>query len=219
MSINKLTIVPVFFLFCACSLSKKEPESSDPALKKRLEEFVDLSNKMAYETRLDYTYPPYFNVISRDELLRQWKKLTDDGKFKLDTMKIDSLYPVFTVGNGRYAKIACTMQIAWTSDIFKDIHIGNRVNDTDSNTVHSIGTTKYPPEATLMLTLAGEKFGKENVSIDAAKGSLIMLQKAEILAVKDQYTKDWCFVDLEDAGSGARGLFSKEVFDKYDSYK
>src|SRR4051794_30861083 len=120
MSFKKLTNVSVFFVFCACSSSKKEPASSDPALRKRAQEFIQLSNKMEYEARLDYIYPLYFNIISREELLGNWKKLTDDGTFKMDTMKVDSLYPVFTIGNGHYAKVACTIQIRWTSDILKD---------------------------------------------------------------------------------------------------
>lgn len=66
--------------------------------------------------------------------------------------------------------------------------------------------------------MLASQYGEENVSLDKTTGIIRIRQTSDMVAVKDEYAKEWCFVNLKENDPMTDKLFSKEVQDKLATY-
>ena len=176
----------------------------DTALIKRLNELISATHAMDFGKILDYTYPKVFTIVPKAQLLEAIKSSlhTDGISLQFDSLKIDSLYPVFTLSGGRYAKIASSMKM----------RMKIKFPPEDS-------TAESKKEYTEVIEMTMEsQFGAENVHTDGT-GYISIRMEASMVAVKDEYAREWCFVTLKEKDPLVHRLFGKEMIDKLATYK
>jgi hypothetical protein len=106
------------------------------------------------------------------------------------------VFPIFTIGTGQYAKISHTMLMRMT---FKE--------PIDS------------AESAEMLPQMKEQFGKDNVRFDKKANAVVILLHSTMVAIKDEFAKEWSFVNYDEDSPMVEMLFSKEVIEKLKEYK
>ncbi len=167
----------------------------DARLQLRLNNFMHANNTMNFDTVLAYTYPKLFTLVTRDEMMETLQNTFDNDQVKigLDSLTIDSIYPVFKMQEGSYAKIRYSMKM-----IMRFKH-----KDSDST----------QQENEVILAAMQSQFGKEKTSLDK-NGNIVIHLTSLMLGAKDKYAKDWCFINLKDGDPIVSQLFSKEIIDK-----
>jgi len=186
-----------------CTVAVTAFSQKDPELKKRLQLFMEASKAMDTKTVLDYTYPKIFTIVPRDQMQDALDKSLHNEQLTMhfDAIKIDSVYPVFTMAGGTYAKINATMKMAMKYNFPKD------APDSSRKAVNAqfLAAMKAQP-------------GVENASADSA-GTVTLFAHLPMIAVKDQYSKEWTFSNLKAGDPMNDKLFSKELLQKFGSYK
>jgi hypothetical protein len=62
-------------------------------------------------------------------------------------------------------------------------------------------------------------FGKGNLRFDKPGNTLVIFILSEMVAIKDEYATEWCFVNYGEEDNVAKLLFSREVIEKLREYK
>lgn len=188
---------PFFVSLLAICFTLAGFTQQQPQLQARLQRFMELNQALNFDSVLAYTYPKMFTIVPRDEMKEGLENAFDNDQVKmgLDSLKVDSVYPVFSMQGGSYAKISYSMKM-----IMQFKH-----RETDS--------TKQQQQNEFILSAMQTQMGKEKVSVDAG-GNIIIRMTSQMLAVKDKYAKDWCFVNLKDGDPILNQLFTKEILDK-----
>lgn len=193
----------IVLIFCACGASKdKKADSSDNvSLESRLASFMKANDNMNIEEMADYLYPKLFTIAPKADLIKSMQETFngDEMKVELDEVKVDTLYPVFESGEGKYAKVKYSMIMRM-----------NFINTADS--------TAYNKEMleNIMQSMAAE-YGAENISLDE-KGIISIKEKSVMVAIKDEYAKEWSFVELKENDPMTDKLFTKELLAKLATY-
>jgi hypothetical protein len=192
----------IFLVLSCISCSAIVLAQKDPELRKRLNSFVQATQAMDFNKILDYTYPKLFTIVPRDQMLDALEKSLHNEQINIrfDSVKIDSLYPVFSMEGASYAKISSTMKMI--------MKLNFPANEPDSG--------KTASNNQLAGAMQGQ-FGAGNVIID--NGNIIIRVSTPMVAIKDQYAKEWSFSNLKDNDPINDKLFSKEVLNKFASYK
>ncbi|MEP6751003.1 MAG: hypothetical protein ABJB86_24930 [Bacteroidota bacterium] len=175
---------------------------ADTTLTQRLRNFMEANSKTDLEQVLDYTYPKIFTLIPRAQMLEALKKTFDNEQVTLrfESLKTDSVYPIFKMQEGSYAKIRYSMKMIMR---FKS-------KETDP------GLKKIDNE--FMLSAMQMQYGKDKVTMDST-GNVIMPEIALMVAVKDKYAREWCFINLKEDDPVNSQLFSRVIIDKLATYK
>lgn len=201
---KKLFFILSVLIFCACGSSKKKADSTGEGatLEQRLADFMKANDKMDFEKVMDYTYPKLFTLAPRAQLVKAMKDAfnNEEVKVELDSLRIDTVFSVFKIGDGSYAKVRYTMNMLMDFGVAKD---SSGSDDKKSDYILQSITAKY---------------GAENVSADEKTGVITIRNTSDMVAVKDEYAKEWSFVNLNKEDPMINKLFSKEVLDKLDTY-
>ena len=203
---KKLLFVFSILALSACGSSKKKVETADngSSMEQRLTEFMKLNEEMNLEKIMDYVYPKLFTIVARKDLVQAMKEgfNTEEVKVKIDSMKVDKVYPAFEMDNASYAKITYSLVMLMDFNQSKD------------------STAEVDPEQNEFMrkTMATE-YGDENVSVDEATGVIKIKASSIMVAVKEQSDKEWYFVNLKADDPMMTKIFSKEVIEKIGTYK
>ena len=191
----------LLFIIVGCCCTAVSLAQPGLPLQQRLHQFMEANRRLDFDTVIAYTYPKLFTLVPRDEVKESLVNAfeNDQVQIGLDSLKLDSVYPVFSMQGGSYAKIRYSMKMT--------MHVKNR--ETDSS--------KRQEQNEAMLAAMQTQLGKEQVSLDTG-GNIIMHVTALMLAAKDKYAKEWCFVNLKDGDPIVSQLFSKEIIDKCATY-
>ena len=202
LNMKKLIFALSVLVFCACGDSKKKVagNETDHSLQTRLDEFMKVNDEMNFEKIMDYTYPKLFTIVPRTQLMETIKEGFDNKDFKieLDSLRVDSLYPVFQSGKGSYAKIRYSMVMLFYSKDTSSVE-----KDSSLEMIRQSLATKY---------------GEENVILNEAAKLIRIRISSPMAAVKDEYAKEWSFVNLNTEDDFIKKLFDKEVLDKLATY-
>lgn len=192
----------IFFCVMAFCCSMLAFSQADTSLPQRLNLFIEANSKMDLEKVLDYTYPKLFTIVPKEQILEIMKASFNNEQMsiRLDSLRADSIYPVFQTKQGSYAKILYSMKMT--------MHL--KKQDADSS--------KKKENADAMLLAMKSQLGEKRVRMDGA-GNIILHVSAVMVAAKDIYADDWCFVNLKDGDPITSQLFSKEIIDKLATYK
>lgn len=201
---KKLVFVLSVLIFCACDSTKKKVPSTNEGttLEQRLADFMKANDKMDFEKVMDYTYPKLFTLAPRTQLVKAMKDAfnNEEVKVELDSLRIDTVFAVFKIGDGSYAKVRYTMNMLMDFSVAKDS------SDSDDK------------KSDYILQSITAKYGAENVSADEKTGIIKIRNTSDMVAIKDEYAKEWSFVNLNKEEPMINKLFSKEVLDKLDTY-
>ena len=178
----------------------------DPVLERRLAEFMQVNDEMDLSKVLDYTYPKLYTIVPRDQMLELLQNTFENENMSihLDSLHINTIYPVFKLENGSYAKVIYSMNMLMALK-----------NDKED----SLTPEKKKERDDYMLSSLPEQYGAGNVNIDPVSGHLRIKMVSPMVAVKDDYAKQWCFVNFKENDPITNRLFSKEMLKKLATYK
>jgi hypothetical protein len=176
---------------------------NDPELKNRLQLFMEANRAMDFEKIMDYTYPKLFTIAPRAQMIEVIKSTFDNEEMQIgmDSLNIDSLYPGFAIKQSSYAKVKYSMKMVMK---FK-------LNEEDNKD----GKMQM---AEMMLPVMKKQFGNDKVRVDDA-GVFHIKTTTYMVAIKDEYAKEWCFVNLNETDPLTKKILSKELLDKLATYK
>ena len=171
-------------------------------LRNRIDALLKLTEEKNYEKILDYTYPKLFTIATKEQLIEALQSSLESDEFsiKIDSLKIDTIFPSFRVKTESFAKIrhSLRMQMKFKEPV---------TDSTDAD------------ERRSMANQMEKEMGTGNVSYDPATDALIIRIMAVIVAIKDDKDNIWYFVSLdEDNQVIIDRLFSKEVQKKIKEY-
>ncbi len=173
----------------------------DSLLNRRISQFLQANTEMNFERVLDFTYPKLFTIAPRNEMAKMLQATfnNDEMSITMDSLKTTAVFPVFSLQQGSYAKILYSMKMIMQLK-------GN--GETPEKQKEKIG---------LMLTAMQSQYG-DKAGTDSS-GHILLDINAVMVAVKDTYTKEWCFVNLKENDPLTSQLFSKDILDKLAAYK
>ncbi|HEV7779761.1 MAG TPA: hypothetical protein VGO58_00765 [Chitinophagaceae bacterium] len=210
-------VIAGFVLLASCSCTA--PQKEDAAIRNRLDEFFHCYKAMDMEKMIDYYHPVIFEHTTRESVLDDMKKNLAGRSplFKIDSFHVDSLYPVFRVEDGRYAKVSYSINVWVDAGEPEDSVAPKKI--TGPVTDHVISTDMYPaPQATLRRTLIwGNEPGMKKIGVDPATGWTKFHVNRQLLAIKDPHAKKWSFISL-DEGASPDNLLDKKVRNKLALY-
>ncbi len=175
--------------------------SQDAALTARLNSFIKANDDMDLDLILDFTYPKVFTIAPREKLKEALEEgfNSEDVKVTLDSMQILKVFPAFTIGEGTFAKVKYSFNMFMT---FKESE--NKENQQEENE--------------FMLSMMSETYGKDNVSFDPVLKAIKIKVNSEMAAIKDEHTKEWCFMDLINNKAMNEIMLDKTILDKLATY-
>jgi hypothetical protein len=170
-----------------------------------------------------YTYPKLFTIRtrsqSRESMERSYAFFKD--KARLDSVLIDTIYPISPIDKGHYAIAVFNMVIRIPLDSTEHV-TNNTLTDTSSKKHpadnHLIDGTYPAPSSTLFAMIISEQFGIEVTGYDEINGMKTIRMKVLTIAAKDEYAKDWTFIAVKSDQELINKLFSKNVLEKLASY-
>lgn len=170
----------------------------DPKLQERLNLVMQATRNMDIEKILDLSYPKLFELAPREAVAEAMKAAFETEEFSttLDSVNVTKVFPAFTVENGQFAKITHSMLMRMR---FKE--------EIDSASLEE------------MMPLMEDGFGKGNVRFDKANNTFVVKDNSELVAVKDEHSAEWTFVNYEPESELAALLFSDAVIEKLKQYK
>lgn len=194
---KRIFVLLVFALFTQLSYGQK-----DTSFLGRLNAVLRFTRLKDIDKVMDYTYPKLFTIVPREQLVEAMKGSyeTDDFITELDSVNIIKVFPVFKINDGSYAKVkhSLLMKMKYKEPLDTSDKEGNNE----------------------MIKSMEEQFGKGNVRFDIAANSLNIFMIADLVAIKDQFSANWTFVNLdEDNPAMLDMLFSKEVIAKLKEFK
>jgi hypothetical protein len=173
----------------------------DTSLVNRVNEMLRLTQVKDLEKVMDYTYPKLFTIAPREALITAMKNVynTEDYTIELDSVNIDTIFPVFVIDDTSYVKVKHTILMKMK---YKEPY---DTTDKDSKD--------------FMVSLMAQKFGEGNVRFDPIANSLNILMVPDMVGIKTK-TANWTFVNLdEDNPAMLDMLFSKKVLNKLKEFK
>ena len=170
----------------------------DPVLLARIDSMLQLTETSQVNRMLDFTYPKIFTIAPREQLAEVLANNlnTEEYSSTLDSVKLMKLFPIFTIGDGQYAKLSHSMLMRMK---FKE-----PVTDEQ-----------------LAEGMAGmaEIFGKGNFRFDKPNNSFVISMTSYLVAIKDSYSKEWTFLNYRDDDPTIQLLLNDEVVNKLKEYK
>jgi hypothetical protein len=189
-------------LFCLLSVFFSSAQS-DKRMLERLDSVLMVTQKSDFEAILDFTYPKLFTIVPRTEMLKALKGALESEEFSttIDSVKTSKVHPVFTIAGASYAKIEHSMLLLMK---FKET-----IDTADAE------------GGGFMLKMMAAQFGEQHVRFDKAANTFRIFMLSDMVAVKDDYAKEWSFVNFDDDENSAMTsrLFSAEVLAKLKTYK
>ncbi len=169
----------------------------DAKLIERLNALMKFTQLKDLEAILDYTYPKVFTFAPREQLKEVLQSTFESEEFScsLDSVKVEKVFPVFSIKEAQYAKITHSMIMRMKFKEYEDSTLENMV-----------------------LPMMKAQFGDANVRYDKDK-TLVIFMIPELVAIKDEFAKEWGFVNYDEEDKMVSMLFSKEVIEKLKEYK
>ncbi len=174
---------------------------SDTSLSQRAAVMMKVTGQSDLDKILDYTYPKLFTLVPREQMLGILKETMDNEDFTttLDSILIEKIYPVFAVGNAKYARINHTQLMMMK---FKE-----KVDTADKE------------DFGFLMAMMKEQYGPENVRFDVPNNTLRVFMHSVMVAIKDTHAKEWSFINYSpDKDDFMKMLIGQEAMDKLNEY-
>jgi len=221
-SFRKIFFGLTIFIIGAIACNNKQSEQNEAKeLRQRFSGFVKAITLMNIDSIQAYTYPKLFTILPRNESRQSMKEsyLFFKEKAELDSVLIDTLYPIFHIDKGSYSIAIYSMSIRIPLDTTENIT--NKTLTDTTGTKHLIDGKYAAPQSTLFATLMRgmwSKYGIEVTGFSEINGIRTMRLKVVTIAAKDEYAKDWTFLTVISDQELINKLFSKKVLEKLSSH-
>ena len=194
MYIKKSILLFASLLFITLNLFAQQ----DARLMERIDGVLKVTQSKDLDKILDYTYPKLFTIVSREQMTEALKGSFETDEFiaSFDSVIVKTVFPVFTIKDAQYAKISHTMIMRMK---FK-------------TPIDSTGSVTFKE-------LMEPKFGKGNISFNQQDNTFNIYMLSYLAAIKDEFSKDWSFVNYDEESGMIGLLFSAEVIEKFKAYK
>ncbi len=191
------------FLFLLGSLFSfsVNAQQADPAMKSRLDTFFRLNQALNFEKLMDYIYPKIFTIAPREQMIEIFKSTfagDEEVKMEMDSLQYGSISPLAVVDKGSYHLISYSMLIRMK--IKKDTS-----DAADANTT--------------MLNVLQSQYGSNNVRFDVPSGKFVIKVNTNMVAVKDEASPDWTFLNFEPDHPLAAQLLDAAVISKLKTFR
>lgn len=173
----------------------------DSTIRSRLNAFLAFTASMDVDQALDITYPRIFALISREDMKKELNKSmnSEEVLVRLDSFRVDTIFPVFQLDSGHYAKIFYRMNMH-----MKLIKADEEMDEEDN---------------AMMVRIFEFQFGEGNVSYNKDQKEYLIRHRAALLAIRDDISPQWTFLNLETNSPLSGILFSKKLLEKLETYK
>jgi len=194
MYIKKLLLILSSLVLITLNLSAQQ----DARLMERVEGILKVTQAKDLDKILDYTYPKLFTIATREQMAEALKESFETDVFIMDfdSVKLKTVFPVFTIKDTQYAKISYSMIMRMK---FK-------------TAIDSTGSVTFKE-------LMEPKFGIGNISFNQQDNTFNIYMLSYLVAIKDEISKDWNFVNYDEEDSMVSFLFSAGVIEKLKEYK
>lgn len=184
---KRLLLAP--FLLLVFSVSAQ----TESSLQKRLDVYMGANNRMDVPAILDLTYPKIFTITPRQTLEEQIRNAFDlpDMSAQMDSCRVDSVHLPFNVGAGSYAVVDYYFVLRMK---FKEAASTN-VDELTTFMSSTMNTT---------------------VTWDSVAKTLVVPIKADMLAIRNEHSPDWTFIDYKKLKSFSTMLLDAEVWAKLE---
>jgi hypothetical protein len=181
------------FLFSSIIFLTAIAQTKDPALDKRLKEYMALSKKLDFEKLMDYMHPKIFKVVPKEQLVELFRSSFENGMMtiEMDSLSVLKASSPYTYQGSVYRRI----------DYFLSMNL--KLNDS------SFLKTDSTREAFIDQMKAG--FPGAAVSYVNKENYLNIDTKKIMFAIKDPNLK-WMFIGYENnQGQMMEMLIPKQV--------
>ncbi len=174
--------------------------SADPSLQRRTREFISATAALDVNRLMEYVYPKIYTIASKEDMKKLLSGMfnSKEMKISIDSIKLDSTFPIFQYKDGRYAKItySCVLRLKF-------------LQAADS------------PDSTMarLIPVMEKRYGKGSTWYDPAKKNINIHNHLSMVALKDSYAKEWCFMDLTQNPAMAAKMLDADLITKIQSYK
>jgi hypothetical protein len=189
-----------FFLFClvlvaASGYSQFAKDSAD--LVRRLETFMQYNRDLNFDKVMDYTYPKLFTIATKEQIKEVMESAfnSDELNIKMDSIKTEKVYPLFASGTNRYARISYSMLLLMSPK-----------PENDSTNM------------SILIPVMKGQFGDDNVRFNEKTNTLIIYQKVDMAAIKDDISREWTFMNLKKDDPIMDLLLDKKLLSKFYSF-
>ena len=186
------------FLAALISVAAISQFNSDPALSKRLDEYMKLTRELKFEKIMEYTHPKMFTIASKEQLIEVLKQGFDNEgmSIAIDSAVVAGISEGFILENVTYKKVDYSVKMAVR---FKDTA---SLKEENFISAMKIAFTNAFPGGTVEFAEADKVF--------RIKASNLMI------AIKDNEATPWMFLGYEKKNAElAKLLYSKEVIEHF----
>ncbi len=172
---------------------------TDSSLQVRLDHFFQLNHLKEIDRVLDYTYPKLFTIVPREQMKEVMKSTfeNDELTVSMDSLKLIKTWPMLITKEGSFVQMEYTMIMRMQ---FKDMN--------------SIDKPEEMATITSLLTL---KYGEGNARYDSMQKQIVIFVKSPLLAIRDQLSPQWTFINFKKEDMITPMLLSKDILDKLSS--
>lgn len=163
---------------------------------------MELNKSLQFEKLMDYIYPKLFNFAPKEQLIEVFKSTfsgNGDITVEMDSLKTGTIHPAFTLEKGTYALVNYSMLMRMK--IAKD--------DTEE---------KPDEKNDFMLSYMKKQYGEKNVRFDNTTGKFVIRIVTSMVAIKDDLSPEWTFINFKIDHPIASKLLSNKVIQKLKTY-
>jgi hypothetical protein len=207
-----LTVLITCTYACKGKQASAENEAND--LRRRLTGFLKAIGEMNIDSIQAYTYSKLFTILPRDQSRESMERSYAflKGKAELDSVKIDTIQPVFHIDKGSYSIAIYSMVIRIPLD---STETSSTETSFDTTGKKHLPVERYPaPQSTLLATLMRNEYGLEFTGLEEANGMRTMRIRVSTIAAKDEFAKEWSFFTVTGDQELINKLFPRKVLEK-----
>lgn len=191
-----------FFCLVGLALSVSVPAQGDTEMKNRLDIFMNFNRTLNFEKMMDYIYPKVFTVAPREQLVEIFKSTfagNDEISVEMDSLKHGTISPLISVDKGSYHLVAYSMLIRM------------KVKQESGEQNGSANSR--------MLDGLKSQYGEKNVRYDQHTGKYVITVNTSMVAVKNELSPNWTFLNFEPDHPLAAQLLDEAVTTKLKTFK
>lgn len=171
-------------------------QQPDSSFRIRLDSFFHLNHLKEIERVLDYTYPKLFTIVSREQMLEVMKNTFDNEEMTItmDSLKLVKTWPMLSLPEGEFVQMEYSMIMRMQ--------------------FRQMDSTNTPDKMEMISSLMEMKYGAGNARYDSVSNQILIHIKSPLLAIKDELSPQWTFVNFIKDDPITPMLLSQDIIDK-----
>jgi succinate dehydrogenase flavin-adding protein (antitoxin of CptAB toxin-antitoxin module) len=166
----------LFYLLLLATSSLPAQDAAYTAIADRLATYAQRAMAWDVEGLLDLTDPELFEVISRDDMARQWRGLRSDENLLIEVRNfvIDEIGEIVTYHGEAFSPVSCHHQIVFTP---------------------RTAAYRTPEFRSRLRGMLEKNYGPGSVRLSTVDHQLIVLVKKSMFAVRRGSRAQWYFIE------------------------